>query len=255
MFSSRIDSWRLTEDSTLLVRAKTGLSVPGSGALPVLPEQKDDLTELLQERCEAILSLKRCFGRIRPGDGGPSASSNDALPRYGRDDPRPLGLDESHFGSVKVSGSTLSRTLNSVSSQDSNRHWRLMMLISLSAMFTDARPARSPRSSRHHEVIDVAREQDERPCVVDTLSFWLDTGEESRLAQAAWGSPAEPRNPNLMGVHRRARRGRRAGRLPHHHAPEDGLTMDRTAISATGRPRPGIKPPGSGQCKAWYPGR
>lgn len=24
--------------------------------------------------------------------------------------------------------------------------------------------------------------------------------------------------------------------------------MDRTAISATGRPRPGIKPPGSGQC-------
>ena len=29
-------------------------------------------------------------------------------------------------------------------------------------------------------------------------SHWLDTGEESRLAQAAWGSPAEPRNPNLM---------------------------------------------------------
>ncbi len=48
------------------------------------------------------------------------------------------------------------------------------------------------------EFLDVAGEHDERPCIVDTFSLLLDTGEESRLAQAAWGSPAEPRNPNLM---------------------------------------------------------
>jgi hypothetical protein len=48
------------------------------------------------------------------------------------------------------------------------------------------------------EVIDVARGHDARPCIVDTYSLWLDTGEQSCLAKSTSASRTEPQNANLM---------------------------------------------------------
>jgi hypothetical protein len=42
------------------------------------------------------------------------------------------------------------------------------------------------------DVLDVAREHEERPCIVDTYSLWLDTGEEGLLTESGWLSRAEP---------------------------------------------------------------
>jgi len=47
----KIESCRWSGDSTLMVKAKTRLPFLGRGALPVLPEQKQAINELLQKHC------------------------------------------------------------------------------------------------------------------------------------------------------------------------------------------------------------
>ncbi len=47
----KIESLQWSEDSTLLVKAKSRLPFLGRGALPVPPEQKQAINELLQKHC------------------------------------------------------------------------------------------------------------------------------------------------------------------------------------------------------------
>ena len=47
----KIESLRWSGDSTLLVKAKSRLPLLGRGALPVPPEQKQAINELLQKHC------------------------------------------------------------------------------------------------------------------------------------------------------------------------------------------------------------
>ena len=47
----KIESCRWSEDSTLMVKAKTRLPFLGRGALPVPPENKQAINELLQKHC------------------------------------------------------------------------------------------------------------------------------------------------------------------------------------------------------------
>ena len=50
----KIESLRWSGDSTLLVKAKSRLPLLGRGALPVPPEQKQAINELLQKYCSGL---------------------------------------------------------------------------------------------------------------------------------------------------------------------------------------------------------
>ena len=56
-------------------------------------EQRDprEVSLTISGGSRTIPTLRRCLRKFTPGDGDLGQSTNDALPRYGHDDPRPLG--------------------------------------------------------------------------------------------------------------------------------------------------------------------